>query len=120
MRGWIKLIETADIRCQLQGRMIIAWMGNREVGWFTLAHGEGDTYSLHANVCNLARRMGVATFVYDWAEANLPGTLVPFDRLSPEAYQMWQKRRPEAITGYVKDGANYYSPAGLKRWDIQQ
>lgn len=120
VRHLINLIESADIRCRRENQMVVAHMGNREVGWFTIADHGDDTYSLHANVCNLSRRVGVATFVYDWAEANLPGTLVPYDRLSPEAYQMWQKRRPEAIKDYIRDGANWYSPAGLDRWNMRK
>lgn len=115
---WCELLETdlSNLLIRLEGQMICAYLGKGAIGWFTIADHKDGTYSLHANVDMFHRRMGIAKAVYDWAEENLPGKLVPYDRLSPEAMEMWKKRRPEAVKDYVRDGANFFSPAGVKKW----
>ena len=98
--------------------MLTAALDGRDVAWYSIAERNPHEVSLHANVDAAARRQGVSSYVYDWAEkffAKKGLKLVPFSRLSDEAYAMWRKRNPSSVADYVKDGANWYAPEALDR-----
>lgn len=99
-----------DLNIRVDGNMIVAKLGERDVAWYTIDLKRPGLVSLHAAVDADARRQGISSRVYDWAERFFKPNrkLVPFDRLSPEAYAMWQKRDPETVKNYTRDGENYY------------
>ena len=78
--------------------MLTASIEGNPVAWYTIDKRNPGEVSLHANVDAAARRQGVSREVYDWAERHFAQQglkLVPYSRLSPEAYQMWLKRDPK-------------------------
>lgn len=125
MKVWIDLIESVskedDIR--LEGDMIIAKHNGRDAGWFSVVDHGNNKISLHANVDPASRRLGLATKVYNWAInffKQQGKTIIPYDRLSPEAYQMWKQRDPASVADYAFRHANWYSPRGIRKWKIDE
>lgn len=106
------LTERADLSiARDHENMLTASIEGKPVAWYVIDRSAPGEVSLHANVDAAARRQGISKAVYDWAASYFAARdlkLVPFSRLSPEAYAMWQKRDPAAVAGYTRDGANYY------------
>jgi hypothetical protein len=95
--------------------MLILSVNGKDQAWYSIDTREPGNVSLHANVDASVRRMGWSKKVYDWAEkhfAKQGRKLVPYGRLSPEAYEMWKKRDANAVKDYQQIiDQNWYSPA---------
>jgi hypothetical protein len=104
-----------DLAIRIEGQQIIASLAGKDVAWYVIDSDRAPEgcVCLHANVDDASRRIGVSSQVYDWAERHFATKglrLCPYELLSPEAYEMWKKRDPDAVEGYFRDGRNYYSP----------
>lgn len=103
-----------------RGDMIIASVDGKDVAWYPVVKKFPGRVSLHANVDPSARRQGITTRVYDWAEDHfgmMGLKLEPFFRLSNAAYEFWKARDPASVADYkcVKGHFEmaWYSPYGL-------
>lgn len=124
MRRWINLFEDLDF--VFEPDIVYAIQNGKQVGWFSydFSHAANSEISVHSSIDSAYRRQGIASQAYDAIEAHLRGDgkkLVPNDRLSHEAYQMWLKRDPKAVRAYREGSPSwgmrlYYSPRGFARF----
>lgn len=111
-----------NLRIRITGEHIVASLDGRDVGWFRIDRRLPGKVSLHANLDASVRRQGIATRVYDWAQehfAMMGLSLVPFFRLSDEAYEFWKRRDPEAVADFQRVQGRFstvwYSPYGMQQ-----
>lgn len=123
MRQWITLLEQLDPRFREEHGMIVASYSGKDVAWYSIDRS-GDKVSVHANVDADYRRKGLSLLAYDWMENHFRERgldLIPSDRLSKGAYQLWKKRDSDSVVGYTSyDGITWYSPKGIARWGGKQ